>query len=112
MRDKIRDDRSVKGLEIDEHSFQLGDDFSHEESVVEFVVVLFVSGVQNHGSDERAETGLISLGSRCGIGATLVQSRKRWWHVRSLEGCVELGEARHANVRMDVGLGDTWPRRP
>ena len=105
MRDEIGDDRGVKRFEVGEHGFELGNDFTHEESVVELIAVLFVGGVQNHGSDECAETGLVCLGSRCGEGATLVQLRERWWHVRGLEGCVELGEARHAQCENGCGLG-------
>ena len=69
MRDEVTDDRSVKRFKIDEHGFEFGNDFSHEEGVVEFVVVLFVGRVKNHGSDECAETWLVCFGSRCGEGA-------------------------------------------
>ena len=105
MRDKIRDDGGVKGLEIDEHGFELGNDFSHEESVVEFIVVLFVDRVKNHGSYECAEAWLVCFGSYCGEGTNLAQLREWWWHVRGLEGCVELGEARHAQCENGCGLG-------
>ena len=47
MRNEIGDTRDVKRFKIDKHSLELGNDFTHEERVVELVVVLFVNRVEN-----------------------------------------------------------------
>ena len=72
MRDEAGDDRSVKRFENTEHGFELGNDSAHEESVAEFVVVLFAGRVQDHGSNRCAEAWLVRFCCRCGEGATLV----------------------------------------
>ena len=47
MRNEIGDTRDVKRFKIDKHCLELGNDFTHEERVVELVVVLFVNRVEN-----------------------------------------------------------------